>query len=151
MAQTIQAKNTSINFTNFDNLANKEGFTSGNTQVYSNTTLIDDSTGKVKTTNVIKVNTTSQDPNNKMYDKLTTPALFLNWSGAELTFNGNTYTINTTPELLEALLDAGKVATSLSNSNLPIRSSVVKQEFSDLEAAIANLAYVAAENMSNLD
>jgi len=147
MAQTIQAKNTSINFTNFDNLANKDGYSIGTTQVYSNANLIDGTTNKVKTTNVIKVNTTSQN----LADKLTTPALFLNWSGAELTFNGNTYTINTTPELLEALLDAGKVATTLSDSNLPIRSSVVKQEFSDLEEAIANLANVAAENMSNLD
>ena len=147
MAQTIQAKNTSINFTNFDNLANKEGFTSGNIQVWGNSTLIDGSTDKIKTSNVVKVNTTSQN----LADKLTTPALFLNWSGAQLSFNGNTYTINTTPELLEALLAAGQTATTLSDSNLPVRSSAVKQEFSDLEAAIAGLANVAAENMSNLD
>ena len=134
MAQTIQAKNTSINFTNFDNLANKEGFISGNIQAYSNSTLIDGSTGKIKTSNVVKVNTTSQN----LADKLTTPALFLNWSGAQLSFNGNTYTINTTPELLEALLAAGKV-TDLGASNSKLRASSFYTKYNELLNRIDNL------------
>jgi len=133
MAQQIKAKNTSINFTNFENLANKDGYSIGTTQAYGTSTVVDGTTNKVKTTNVVKINTTSQN----LAEKLPTPALFLNWSGAQLTFNGNTYTINTTPELLEALLAAGQTATTLTNSNLPIRASVVYNKIQELEEKIA--------------
>ena len=145
MPQIIQARNKDINFTNFEDLANKEIFTSGNTQVYANSILRDPSTGKIDTNTVITFNTTSNDKS----DKLTTPALLLNWSGAEIEFNGTTYTINTTPELLEALIDAGQVSPILNDSNLPIRTSVVTEEFSYLGEAIGELAQIASEKMAD--
>jgi len=89
--------------------------------------------------------------NNKLSNIAALDGLFIDWDNVQVTINDQTYNINSTADLLNIIENASKTATTLSDSNLPIRSSVVKQEFSDLEAAIANLAYVAAENMSNLD
>jgi len=141
MAQQIQAKNISINFTNFGDLANKDGYSIGTANAYSNIKdnnhpngLIDGSTGKIVTSNVIEFNSSNQNK----FNNLTLPALFLNWSGAQLTFNGNTYTINTTPELLEALLAAGKV-DNLGSSNSKLRSSSFYAKYHELLNRINNL------------
>lgn len=128
MEGTIQARYGSINFTELGNLADKEIFTSGNTQVYANSTFRDPSTGKIDTTKVIMVNTVQDN----QYDELPIPALLLNWSGATFDINNKTYTINTTPELLEAIRASANHADKLNGTEF----------YNDYNSLLDRLTYI---------
>ena len=142
---TISIKQNNIDFT-LDNINTPKGYTPVPGASFVPSDVITPSTG---TFNISELKTAETE--GWLNDLRVLHSLFIDWDGGTITFNGTTYTIENTGQLLAAIQNAGNVATTLSDSNLPIRSSVVKQEFSDLEAAIANLANVAAENMSNLD
>lgn len=84
-------------------------------------------------------------------------SLLIDWDGANLSELGSEFSeIKHTGQLMKAIIKASKMGGTVdsylsSTSNNAIKNKVVTKEFSDLEAAISNLAYVAAENMSNLD
>ena len=75
--------------------------------------------------------------------------LFIDWNSGKITLNGTTYTINNTGELFSAIQEAGQVSPILNDSNLPIRTSVVTEEFSYLGEAIGELAQIASEKMAD--